>query len=135
MSKKKAKPTEPENPESDFLDFKTGTPFEYEGIVTGFGKLPSTQKEGENFFYLQFQDGTKCAMSVMLSTKIMVARNDESIGFDIGSKVKLIYKGKKDLKGGKKLNVIDVYINGSLIEPQKIESEEFFEAVKNDLPF
>ena len=31
--------------ESDFLNFKDGKPFEYEGVVSGFGKLPSTMKK------------------------------------------------------------------------------------------
>lgn len=133
MPKKKV--SQSEVAESDFLNFKDGKPFEYEGIVSGFGSLPSTQKEGTNFYYLVFQDGTKCAMSVQLSTKVMLARNTESIGFDIGSKLKIIYKGKKDLKGGKQLNIIDIYVNGNLIEPQKVEPKDFFEGIGSDLPF
>jgi len=132
---KKNSETEDQN-ESDFLDFKTGKPFDYEGIVSGFGKLPSTQKEkkGAFFYYIDFQDGKKCTLISMLSTAI-ACHTAEGNEFGIGTQLRLDYKGKKTTKSGNPFNLVDVYIDGKKIEPRKVENDEFFDAVKNDLPF
>lgn len=122
----KTKKTEsPESFSNSFIDFEE-TPI-YSGKLKGFGKIINDGKEN---LFLDFDDGKKVGLSVMIKKVLRYAKKNK--GLAIGDEIKFEFKGKTKTKDGKPLNIFEVAINGSLINPDAIEGDEFFDSILQD---
>jgi len=136
MAKKKVNTENPENGESDFIDFVTDKT--YTGVIKSFGKLPSSNKDGSFFYYATFEDGKKVAISSVIGRKFRYAVNSLDIEL-IGSRISIEYLGSKKTANKRNVNLYAVTIEGRLIDENEVSNEEItniFNATESDdLPF
>lgn len=123
---------------SKFHDFeKTATK---KGIVSRFGKMPSSFGDGSQFFYyMVLEDGTLIAINSVIGRKLRYASTE--LGNEIvGDKIEVTFQGHTKTKSGQKLNLFDISLNGKIIDENIVTGEEmknlFAGSNENDdLPF